>query len=143
MKKVIFKRAGMTAFVFFLGWAGAVSYMSWRYDFNFSPLQKNDESVLPLTQSIFKTQCAGENYALMRKIVPGDKSSSVYGAAWFSCLSDRSEALMHKLSLAVTSYSHLSCAQKAESEGRPDDQCKKALDERILMHRALKEMPSE
>ncbi|SFF37908.1 hypothetical protein SAMN03159428_04908 [Kosakonia radicincitans] len=143
MQKIMFKRAGMTACVFLLGWAGAIGYMSWQYDFDFSPWQKDEASVLPMTLDIFKRQCVGENDALMRTIVPGDKSQSIYLAAVFSCLSERSDALMHKLSLAVTGYRNVSCVQKAESEGRTDDECKKELDERMLMHRALKELSSK
>lgn len=143
MKEVTFQRVGKATCMFLLGWAGAVGYMSWQYNFNFSSWPRDDESVLLLTQSIFKKQCAGENDELLRAITPGDQSSSAYGAAWFGCLSARSDALMHRLSLSVTGYSHMSCELKAESEGRPDDACKKAFDERMLMHRALKELSSE
>lgn len=143
MQKVKLKRAGVAACIFILGWAGAVGYTSWQYNFNFSPWGKVDASILPLTQSIFKQQCTAENDALMRAVIPGDNSSSTYGAAWFGCLADRSDALMHRLSLAVTGYRHMSCVQKADSEGRADDTCKKLLDERMLMHRALKELSAE
>lgn len=143
MQKVKLKQAGVAACIFILGWAGAVGYTSWRYDFDFTPWRKVDSSIFPLTQSIFKQQCATENDALMRAVTPGDNSLSAYSAALFGCLSDRTEALTHKLSIAVTSYSDLSCRMKADSEGRPDDVCKKALDERIRMHRSLKELSSE
>lgn len=143
MQKITFKRAGITAFIFLLGWSGAVGYLSWQYDFDFSPWQKEEASVLPLTQSIFKKQCVGENDALMRAIASGNKSSLDYGAALFGCLSARSDALMHRLSLAVTGYSHMSCMQKAESEGRPDDDCKKTFEERMLRLRAQKAFPAE
>lgn len=143
MQKVTLKRAGIAASVFFLGWYCAVGYLSWQYDVDFSPWQKDEASVLPLTQAIFRHQCTRENPALTREAAKGDKAFDAFSAAWFGCLSDRSDALMHSLSLAVTGYSDLSCRMKTESEGRPDDACKKALDERILMHRALKEFPAE
>lgn len=143
MQKTTFKWAGITACVFLLGWSGAVGYLSWQYDFDFSPWQKDEASVLPLTLTIFQKQCASENDALIRAVVSGDNSSSAYAAAYFGCLSARSDSLMYRLSLAVTGYSHVSCIQKAESEGLPDDNCKKALEERMLMHRSLKELSAE
>lgn len=143
MKKLILKQAGITACVFLLGWASAVGYLSWKLDFNLSPWQRDDAKVLPLTQSIFKTQCAGENDTLKRAITPGNNSSEAYGAAWFSCLSDRSDALMKKLTLAVISYSYISCEQKAEGEGRDSAECKKTMYEQLLKHREHKELAAE
>jgi len=108
MQKVTLKRAGLAGCVFVLGWAGAVGYLSWQYDFNFSPWKKDEASVLPLTQAIFRNQCTRENPALTREVVKGDKAFETFSAAWFGCLSGRSDALMHRLSLAVTGYSDLS-----------------------------------
>lgn len=143
MKLKTFKRASIAASLFLLGWAASIGYQSWRYDFDFSPWQKSNASVLPLTQAIFKQQCTSENDMLNREVIHGDKAIETFSAAWFGCLSERSDGLMRKLSFAVTGYSHMSCTQWAESEGRSGAECKKALDERMLMHRALKEPSAE
>ncbi|WP_218167128.1 hypothetical protein [Cedecea sp. P7760] len=135
MQKVMFKRAGITACVFLLGWSGAVGYLSWRYDFNFSPWQKDEASILPLTLGIFKKQCVSENNALLsRSVMPG-----TFSAAFLGCLSDRSEVLMHRLSLAVSGYTYLSCMQQAENERRPGDECKNAMETRMRAQPPLKQ----
>lgn len=137
MRKVMIKRICLAAFVFVLGWGASVEYLSWRYDYNFGP--GSDGNVTALTQEVFKAQCRSETHAFQRD----DINSNASTAAYFACLTAHSNALMRKLSFAVTGYNYLSCTQKAESEGQAGTECKKTLDGQMLMLEAQKALPAK
>lgn len=123
------KKISLAIVIFILGWSAAVGYLSWRYEFNFSPWQGKDADVIKLTSSVFVMQCVSENNKLINEVERGGKPLSAFNVVYFSCISDRAESLRSKLSLTVNEYNYLGCIEKAESEIWSGEKCNKVINE--------------
>lgn len=135
MKVVLLRRVSLIIIVFVLGWAASVGYLSWRYEYDFSPWQNKDESIYTLTNAVFKNRCAGVvRIRPNNEVVTLEQQIKDNSLAYNSCLYDHNEALIDRLKLAVMAESLIGCSLRDNYA----EECGKVLRAKIKAEQSLR-----
>lgn len=135
MNMVLLRRVSLIIIVFVLGWSASVGYLSWRYEYNFSPWQNQDESIYSLTNAVFKNRCAGViRLRSDNEVVTIEQQIKDNELAYNSCLYDHNKALIDRLKLAVMAESFIGCSLQDNYA----DECGKVLRDQMKAEQSLR-----